>query len=211
MTEYSLNDVLRAVNSVVEECDGRHSCLQTSMMLTEVLKKAGFTDAYPLTVSVTVFNAAGAKVASEYLEESDVQGCAAEFDATGGFLRSITFEGPVDETGWAGHLVVIVPNYCGTRHGMLDLTIEQLNTPDKGIVLKQLSVEVSNRFLSGTDPFVTMVNGCTLVYRSHPDDRTYEDTNGRMRSEGFFLLVAIAKCRLEFGEDFMSIGSPSNS
>jgi hypothetical protein len=68
---------------------------------------------------------------------------------------------------WERHLVVLLPE----REQILDLDMQQLSRPARGIVVPAAAaLEWPRGRLEGT----WTLNGCTLYLRAHPDDRSFE-------------------------------------
>ena len=85
---------------------------------------------------------------------------------------------PTDERlatmgGYMGHLVALT-----TDNVMIDLTLSQVNRPQKGIELGPLIVEVPGDFSTRKDwLYVLSNNRCEIAYQSRPDIGTaYKDT-----------------------------------
>lgn len=164
------------------ECRGlHHSCIEGSALLTSVLRRVGFVDAYPLTVGVTIFNKAHQDWVKAHGAPTDEASCRA-CDAAGSMTIVIGkgAEHMVSEDRWAGHLAVVVPAVFGDRHALLDLTIVQAHRPEWGIVLQPLCLRVRDQFVSGKDPGNFLVNGRLLRYTAYPDDHSYSDTGDLM-------------------------------
>ncbi len=191
---HTLDEIVQAVIEDLTQGDLMQSCVQASTILAEVLKRTGFPEAFPLTVSVTAVNTPMAKRLYER-SDSSVLPDEGAFE-NGEYAAVIDMDDPVEGRQWPGHLVVIVPNYFRERHAMIDVTIGQLNAPDKGVVLEPLTVPVEEAFVKGSARHTEFVGSNALFYQSHPADTTWQDSDGSMRRAGLMVMIACIAARL---------------
>jgi hypothetical protein len=77
------------------------------------------------------------------------------------------------DRSWYGHLVVVVDKT------MIDLSIAQINSTQFGINFKPdfVTTGVTDEFLSGEKPLIVIVDGMLAIYRSYPNETTFETSN----------------------------------
>jgi hypothetical protein len=69
---------------------------------------------------------------------------------------------------WPGHLVAIA-----LERFLIDLSLPQMNRPDRQIELARLLCPVSSEFLSGRAALSLLMNDCRVFYDALPDDQSY--------------------------------------
>jgi hypothetical protein len=149
---------------------GPLSCIESSAALLNVLHGLGYNGAYPLTVEVQILN----PIATRSAERAGWVAEAAKAEE-GSFGVSIGAQGAeVGPDNWAGHLVVILPNFLGDRHMLLDTTIMQANKQGTGINLPAIFATVRDDFTSGAKVRKLAANDCTVMYKARPDDHSYK-------------------------------------
>ena len=151
--------------------EGQGQCIAAGAVLTSVLRRVGFSSAYPLAVMVDIFNPAATKQAESVNWKLD--GVKAGEDTV-----QIRIGDPDVDLGpgiWRGHLVVIVPNALGEKHLLLDPTIVQANHPGTGIEVVPLMVPVADEFIGGKRPRKVSVNGSTLFYWARREDESFHN------------------------------------
>lgn len=70
---------------------------------------------------------------------------------------------------WAGHLVALVEGRV-----MVDLSLPQANTPERGITLTSLICDVPRGFGKGQLPHTFEMGGCRVEYRAFPEKIGYQ-------------------------------------
>jgi hypothetical protein len=81
--------------------------------------------------------------------------------------------GEKEKGKWAGHLVAVLADRV-----LMDLTLDQANRPDYGIVLPMPVVApVPRAFLDGEGALSGLVGGCRVAYTARPGDRSFEHSN----------------------------------
>lgn len=151
-----------------------NACITAAALLARVLHILGYTNSYPLTVCVKIFNAAFQRWAEKHGGIDDEASEEACYDA-GGFEINVGRGAPEAEDQWAGHLSVLIPKYFDERHALLDLTIIQADRPDVQIVLRPLCLKADDVFIDGKRPLSVLCNDCLLDYQAYPDGHTYGD------------------------------------
>lgn len=189
MTVQDLFHLLVVVSHEVYRELGRrgqqHSCIVGSEVMLRVLHLLGYTEAFPMTVAVQVWNPAYKRWFAEHGDPEGNSEAVAACNAAGG-LRIFVGKGPVeivDASKWDGHLVVIVPNAFGEWHALLDLTIVQANRPEWEVVLQPMCLKVRSAFVTG-ESFVGEQNGCMFAYKPFPEDESYKDSPAYTITEG---------------------------
>ncbi len=153
---------------------GTLSCIASGAALLNVLHALGYDKAYPLTVEARVFN----PVATRFAESRGWQPDGGQ-PPEGALVVTVGPEtGDVGPGHWAGHLVVILPNFLGERHILLDPTIQQANKPGTGINIPPITVTVKDDVTSGEKIRMLPANGCTVMYKARPDDHSYRKDSG---------------------------------
>jgi hypothetical protein len=158
---------------VIKELGLVKSCISGSAILARALHRFGYLDAYRLSVGVQVHNPATREWVEEYGGPPTNEAEQAAFDASDAFLITIDKTSPVTDLQWAGHVAVVVPNTRQDRHTFVDLTIPQVNRPDRGVLLRPVIAPVTDQFVNGEDQFAPMVDGSLLIYDAFPDDDSY--------------------------------------
>ena len=75
---------------------------------------------------------------------------------------------------WAGHLVVVLPQFFDDRHAFCDLTVTQASKQEWGINLMPVFVRVPTTFVTGETEFQAPVNGSLIIYKAFPKDKSFE-------------------------------------
>ena len=124
----------------------QHSCIFAGVLTTKVLHRLGHLKAYPMTVRAFIFN----PQLYEWVKANDFDDVGereAEWSALGG--RGVSLgEGRADtvpSNKWLGHMAVILPDYFGDRHAMLDLTMPQAQKLEWGLRLPPMLGGFLNR------------------------------------------------------------------
>jgi hypothetical protein len=170
-----LANICEIVFGLLEKNGLHRSCIDGSALLLKVLHGTGFPDAFPLTVGVSIFNAATLEYLKSHPMPSDEAemetfndaGCVHIGVGTGGGL---TVDG---EEGWDGHLVVVVPNAGDGKHWIVDLTLVQVDIPEWNVNIKPMLLRVRDAFVTeqSSSPFER--NGLYMIYHPRPNDRSY--------------------------------------
>jgi hypothetical protein len=168
---------------VLSEYGFHDHCLEGAALLMAVLHKLGLTDAYRLTVRVTVSNAAHVRFIKEHGVPSDDATANAYNDAGGAQVQLGYEEAGPDR--WAGHLCVIVPNGFGEKHALLDATISQVSQPEWGIQVPPLCLKAADDFVLGQRIAPFQIGEAVLAYEAFPDDKSYNQWGDRLHSPGF--------------------------
>lgn len=165
--------ICEEVGRMLYDFDSHQSCITGSALLTKVLHCLEYSNAYPLTVRVKIFN----RAFQEWVHSNGGpkhEASAAACEAAGGFAITVGKGAEVSADQWAGHLAVVVPKCIGDRHALCDLTIEQANRPEWEIELPSLMcLKVNDDFAAGKRPFQFEVNGSLVIYEAFPDDHSY--------------------------------------
>jgi hypothetical protein len=69
---------------------------------------------------------------------------------------------------WPGHLVAI----AGEQY-LIDLSLPQMNRPEKQVELTPILCRVTPSFLAGEGVIAFALNGCRLLYQALPGDHSY--------------------------------------
>jgi len=106
------------------------------------------------------------------------------------------FIGNAHGSEWSGHMAIVIPNYFGGSHALIDLTAAQGDVPERGILLKPLCLEVSDDFVQGSQPHYQAVGECHLIYRAYPNDHNYDTGNNWLAMPGLDRAVLMVRQRL---------------
>lgn len=142
------------------------SCLVSTRISLEVLKKLHFKDVRTMAVEVNIFNPLYSSKGR--LPESHEE--AEAWKAEGAWqivVGDMTVEHPPDY--WPGHIVTIVN---GTT--MIDLSIAAAGRADKNIVMRPVLTTVPECFVKGEDKCALMVNDCMVIYEPRIKDVSYQ-------------------------------------
>ena len=177
--------ICKEVGHMLYDNNHHHSCIFGSALLTNVLYRLGYFDAYPLTVGVRIHNRLFRKWVDAHGFPKD-EASAAACDAAGGLdiIVGKGAEGFISADRWAGHLAVVIPNHFGDRHALCDLTIGQANRADWEVDLPPMCLRVSDDFVAGRRPFKTEVKECWIIYEAFPEDHSYSKGNDWLAMEG---------------------------
>jgi len=189
--------VSKEVSRELAACGHEHSCIEGAALLSKTLAGLGICNTYPLTVAVRIHNPAVRRWIEKNgapQDEASVKAC----NDAGGLTIAIGkgTEDMIPDGRWAGHLVIVVPNLFDDRHAMLDLTIIQAHRPEWGIHLQPICTRVDDLFVAGARNFPIEVNEAIVIYRAHPDDRSYNDHRDWMSTEGLDQAAANVLARL---------------
>ena len=187
-------EVTRSLRHFGEE----QSCIATSALLSHVLRKTGFPEAYPLTVRVTIYTAQ----THDWIKRHGVPKNEAEWKefTEAGCVHAYIGYTPtpmLPENHWSGHLAVVIPNLFGDHHGLADFSIVQVNRPELGIQLTPLLLEVPQEFLISTVRASTQIGDCYLHYEAFPSDTTFNSQGHWERSETLILMASQIAERLD--------------
>lgn len=145
-------------------------CIAATAILIDVLDYFRLT-ARPLSVIATVFNPAmSGRIEREgmpTLEEAE-----RDWFPNGCYSLAVGIGDP--EPGkWPGHLVANLADKV-----LIDLTLDQADRPQHGIVLPMPVVApFPPELLTEDGQMAGMVNGCRVVYEARPADRSFERSN----------------------------------
>ena len=146
------------------------SCI-ASTRVGQALLEMFRTESFALSVTLSIFNQAMMLRASQEGGLPPTQAVTKRWAAECG-AWSVGVGFPVPGAGndrWPGHLVLIVQ-----RKWLWDLSIDQANRPERGIVFKTPPVlTVTERFLRGREKLVEWWDGSLLVYDARPDDKSF--------------------------------------
>ena len=154
----------------------QHTCIGMAAALLTTLKLAGEEGAFPLTVRAHITNPAFTRRRASAALPPTQEQVEKWGRQDGSFQASIGFDLKQEGKGWPGHLVVIVPDAVDGRTLMFDLTIMQAEQPQHDIHLRPVILAVKPEFLNGEQPFGLKVNGCQVMYKASPNDKSYEET-----------------------------------
>lgn len=148
---HDFQKIIQTTASVLLDVSCIDQCIPGTAILLKVLHRTGYPAAYPLTVGVKIVNPSHPEV---------------------GIMLG---KGTDPEPGkWPGHLVVIIPNYEGDDHLMIDLTIVQVNGKVPDITLDPFLSMVDEKFVKGGYPVEHVANNCSLIYEGFPADESYK-------------------------------------
>jgi len=157
------------------------SCIAATALALAVLRQRGFIDAYPLTVRVTLTNAAAAAIIDAHPDGITSPAQIAHWHAQRAKLVIIghgdAHMGRINvETGrFVGHLVAIVPA-CGEapRGLLLDLSIGQAARPEYHLHVGPLSTATTPAFLNGERELIMQRGeGSRIAYEAFPSITSY--------------------------------------
>jgi hypothetical protein len=142
-------------------------CISAARALTRVFDYFRIPNR-PLVVTALVFNPA----LTERIEREESESTNLEVLRDGEWSVGLGDERAPSKT-WSGHIVVAL-----TKNGLLaDLTLDQASRPEHNITLPAPALaEASPAFLEGMETTVGVINGCLVVYRPRPADRSYEQS-----------------------------------
>ena len=190
-----LHHVKETMDEILTESSAHHSCIQASLMLEQLLQLSGHEDTFAMTVSLEILPPKAKKWLQEHSSSFALNTDPTFFQEC--HVRRCQFSGPVNSKQWAGHLVVIIPRYFEPDHAMCDLTITQFDDPEDGILLTPIWLQrVKESFVRGESHEIVEVNKSIAFYTAHPNDDTFKDSDGTMRSEGFDVWLAFGKAKL---------------
>lgn len=155
---------------------GGDSCIGATRIGMDVLKAAGVTDMFALSVRLYIFNQPFVDHAERIgrIAESPEETRAWEAeDGSWAIGVGIPPPGPPLPNRWPGHLVLIVE-----RRILWDLSVDQANRPQHGIVFDgPVVLPVSEPFLRGRDKLVkqwpTPAGTLALTYEARPSDKSF--------------------------------------
>lgn len=177
--------IFKEVGRMLYATNNHHSCIVGSVLLTKVLHRLNYSDAYPLNVEVRIHN----RLFQKWVDAHDFpkdEASAAACDAAGGLVIIVGkgAEGFISADRWPGHLAVVVPKHFGDHHALCDLTIGQANRPDWEVDLPPMCFRVSDDFVAGRRPFQKVVNGSLVIYKAFPKDHSYSEASDWLAMEG---------------------------
>jgi hypothetical protein len=145
-------------------------CIAATAILIDVLDYFKLT-AKPLSVIATVFNPRmSERIAQEgmpTLEEAE-----RDWFPKGCYSLAVGAGDP-QPGKWPGHLVSVLG-----RQVLIDLTLDQANRPQYGIVLPMpLIAPYHPDFLAGEAQVAGIVSGCRVIYEARSGDRSFERSN----------------------------------
>lgn len=160
----ALSAFMDAASVIVPRCYVPQCCLAATRIAVEALGRCHIP-VRPLVVRVTVHNPplvakgrppASAQEAQQWRQRDNAAAvtCGARSGGRPG--------------RWPGHLVAIALERC-----LIDLSLPQVNRPDKAIELTPLLCSVSDSFLSAQEALSCLLNGCRIFYEALPDDLSY--------------------------------------
>src|SRR5262249_24957371 len=124
--------------------------------------------AKPLSVIATIFNPA----MSERIEKEGMptlEQAVADWFPRGCYSLAVGL-GEEEPGKWPGHLVATLGGKV-----LIDLTLDQADRPKHGIELPMpIVAPFPAEFLSDEGEICGLVNGCRVVYRARPEDRSFE-------------------------------------
>jgi hypothetical protein len=126
--------------------------------------------ARPLTVRVMLYNPAATK---QIIEQGHYFETVEQCEAAGGYgigIGSAVNDVPSNPV-WPYHLVVIAEE--GAKRTLLDLTLPQLNRPERQIMAAPLAVFVSGAFLRGRRAAQFIGDDQLCSYEAFPDVTSY--------------------------------------
>jgi hypothetical protein len=145
-------------------------CIAATAILIDVLDYFRLT-ARPLSVIATVFNPAMSRRIEREgmptLEEAE-----RDWFPRGCYSLAVGVGGP--QLGkWPGHLVVNLADQV-----LIDLTLDQADRPQHGIVLPMpIVAPFPPDFLTEDGQMAGLINGCRVVYEARPADRSFDRSN----------------------------------
>lgn len=135
------------------------SCIASTRIGLDVLDHFGIL-AEPLPVSVTIFNPV---MVEKYDEGMTLPQSKQEMEEWvrlyGAWAIGLGHGGDQGPLKWPGHLVMLVE-----KELLVDLSIDQVNRPQRNIVLHPFATNTFPEFLSGEEGLCAKVNGCMLRY-----------------------------------------------
>lgn len=170
----SIQSLIQATNDELYRLGEQHSCIYAGAVLSKTLKAIGFTEAYPLTVKPRILNPAFVQRIKTQLPPSDEETLAKWAEEGCSIVAIGGGETVSTDKQWAGHLIVVLPNFYDDRHAFCDLTITQASVPEWGINLMPVFVRVPNTFVTGETEFKAPVNGSLIIYEAFPNDKSFE-------------------------------------
>ncbi len=179
-TEQPTHSVETLVGATLNELDRlgeSHSCIFAGAVLTETLRTCGYPTAYLLTVEAKIYNAALVRQIEKHgatAIQATRKGMSEDPESVGIIIGSRDLSSTV--TDWSGHLTVIVPKHDGTRDLVCDLTLPQANSTENNIILPPIISYIANHFLTDSEPFRFIRNGCWVMYKTFPKDNSYKNS-----------------------------------
>lgn len=170
----TLQHVLPIAIEELNAHDELDSCIMASMVVNDVLSQVGIHDAFPLTVKPKAMN----PPLSAAFEQNGMSMDGLEdlnWEEYGYAMASFEGSDRPDE-GWPAHLVTIIPYGLNHRPALLDLAIVRLNNRGLGFHVSPIFAGAPEGFVDGHQSTKVTMNGCLVLYRAFPDDKSYEDT-----------------------------------
>jgi hypothetical protein len=195
-----LRGLVELARPMILELVYENSCILSTRIAIDVLDHFGI-DAEPLVVRATVSNAVFARLCVEHGELPDGPLMDRWEQEHGAWVLGLGVPAPPGTVplprGWPGHLVAVVQ-----RRLLLDLSLDQVNRPERGIGLGPLILPCRPDFLAGRQPFATLPGGCLVLYDAFPDDRSWHNSPDRAKGRWDRLTGAvIRKVR-----DYLAVG-----
>lgn len=177
MNEDNRSKLQHYIPKILEEL-GRfqelHSCIMAHMVLQDILGQIGIYGSYPLTVKLLILNP---ELTKAFDQDSAIIQKSQNVDwKAKGYAMIKTGDDFSTEDVWPRHLVTIVPETFGIKAAILDPTITQANRAELNILLGPLLAGVSDHFLSDKEAQRFTINGCAVIYKAAPNDKSYEQT-----------------------------------
>jgi hypothetical protein len=135
----------------------KDSCLPAARIGIDVLKGYDI-HAQPMSVSVVGMNPTAANMKSPNDPIPD--------GAPDPAVIKIAYEGPTDP--WSGHCVIVAGNE------IVDLTIDQIDRPDRALTVPPMAFPAPNGFLEGKWIWLQREDGCKIGYRALQGDTAFK-------------------------------------
>lgn len=150
-----LGSFMEAATRILPKLYKPDSCIATTRIAIDVLERFHFK-VRPLTVEVSIYNPA--YTAKERHPDTPAEDEAWKSEGCWAVVLG-------DESlGGTGHLAALV-----NEDSLIDLTLPQANRPHKQIVLPPVVVtNFPAGFPAGLENDISVINGCTVVYRARP-------------------------------------------
>jgi len=149
------------------------SCIVSTAIGIDVLTKFGIL-AEPLPVQVMIFN----KPFIDRIGQTGVLPTGDELKSwtkeDGSYSIGIGVDGHSKHGKWDGHLVIVAE-----KRYLVDLSIDQANRPDYGMVFEPIVVEVNDSFFHGKHSHIFRIassidaNDCVFRYVAVPSNQGY--------------------------------------
>jgi hypothetical protein len=161
------------------KCFRRFSCINAVAALVDVAEVLG-GHVSPLSVRAAIFNPRDTAAVGDLRDPEAIQRLC-DAARIGNFDIGLGFAGR-EPGSWGGHLVGLVEDSQPGRSMVVDVTLEQANQPERGIVLKPVFMAAPSHIAGARFPVVNIA-GCAILYQAFTDDTSFQSTGAWSNQE----------------------------